>query len=255
MSDYRNIKLLLAFDGTNYAGWQKQKSDKTIQGVIEDRIHLMTGENICLHGSGRTDAGVHALGMVANFQTSSDIPCQGFLKGINSMLPVDIRLLHVTDAHPDFHARRSARAKTYQYNITTGPVQMPTERLYAVHVFEELDVKAMEQGLLVLVGTHDFSSFEAAGSRDPYMKTDRGAVRTLFVANCAINNSAGRLHFIFKGDGFLRHMVRNIVGTIIQVGKGKLAPQNVLEILATKDRSTAGPTAPPQGLFLQQVHY
>ena len=122
MNNHRNIKLLLAFDGTNYAGWQKQKSERTIQGVIEDNIQLMTGEKACLHGAGRTDAGVHALGMVANFQTSSDIPCQGFLKGINSMLPADIRLLDVAEADPDFHARRSARAKTYQYHITMGPV-------------------------------------------------------------------------------------------------------------------------------------
>ena len=255
MSDHRNIKLLLAFDGTNYAGWQKQKSDKTIQGIIEDRIHVMTGEQVCLHGSGRTDAGVHALGMVANFQTASNIPCQGFLKGINSMLPGDIRLLHVTDADPDFHARRSARAKTYQYNITTGPVQMPTERLYAVHVFEELDVNAMEQGLLGLAGTHDFSSFEAAGSRDPHVKTGRGAVRTLLEAGCKKDRTVDRLMFTFTGDGFLRHMVRNIVGTILAVGKGRITPDSVSEILASKDRGLAGPTAPPQGLFLKNVHY
>jgi tRNA pseudouridine38-40 synthase len=255
VNDLRNIKLLLAFDGTNYAGWQKQKSDKTIQGIIEERIHVMTVENVCLHGSGRTDAGVHALGMVANFQTSSDIPCQGFLKGINSMLPADIRLLHVIDADPDFHARRSARAKTYQYYITTGPVQIPTARLYAAHVFEDLDVHAMEQGLEVLAGTHDFSSFEAAGSRDPDIKTGRGAVRTLLEAKCDKDRTSDRLFFTFTGDGFLRHMVRNIVGTILEVGKGKIGPEQIPEILASKDRGTAGPTAPPQGLFLQRVHY
>jgi len=255
VSGHRNIKLMLAFDGTNYAGWQKQKSAKTIQGIIEDKIHVMTGEKVCLHGSGRTDAGVHALGMVANFQTSSDIPCEGFLKGINSMLPVDIRLLQVTDADPDFHARRSARAKTYQYSITTGAVQMPTKRLYAVHVYEELDVKAMEQGLLLLAGTHDFSSFEAAGSRDPNLKTGRGAVRTLLEAGCKKDRTADRLIFTFTGDGFLRHMVRNIVGTILAVGKGRITPESVLEILATKDRGAAGPTAPPQGLILKKVHY
>jgi tRNA pseudouridine38-40 synthase len=171
------------------------------------------------------------------------------------MLPVDIRLLQVTDAEPDFHARRSARAKTYQYNINTGPVQMPTERLYAAHVFGELDVNAMEQGLEVLVGTHDFSSFEAAGSRDPEIKTGRGAVRTLLEARCKKGRSADRLTFTFTGDGFLRHMVRNIVGTILEVGKGKIGPEQIPEILASKDRGLAGPTAPPQGLLLQKVHY
>ena len=233
MSDRRNIKLLLAFDGTNYAGWQKQKSEKTIQGIIEARIQVMTGEQVCLHGSGRTDAGVHALGMVANFQTASNIPCQGFLKGINSMLPLDIRVLQVSDADPDFHARRSARAKTYQYNITTGPVQMPTDRLYAVHVFAELDVKAMEQGLLELVGTHDFSSFEAAGSRDPKVETGRGAVRTLFEADCRKGPTIDSLIFTFTGDGFLRHMVRYMVGTILAGGKGRIPPVALFEILAS----------------------
>jgi tRNA pseudouridine38-40 synthase len=255
VNKFRNIKLLLAFDGTNYAGWQKQKSDKTIQGVIEDRIHVMTGDNICLHGAGRTDAGVHALGMVANFQTSSDIPCQGFLKGINSMLPADIRLLQVTDADPDFHARRSARGKTYQYNVTTGPVQIPTARLYAAHVSEDLDFPAMGRGLEVLTGTHDFSSFEAAGSRDREIKTGRGAVRTLLESRCKNDRPADRLIFIFTGDGFLRHMVRNIVGTILEVGKGKIDPELITKILASKDRGAAGPTAPPQGLFLQKIHY
>jgi len=256
VSDLRNIKLLLAFDGTNYAGWQKQKSVKTIQGVIEETIQVMTGADVCLHGAGRTDAGVHALWMVANFQTFSDIPCRGFLKGVNSMLPADIRLLHVVDAPADFHARRSAKGKTYLYYITTDPIPVPTERLYAVHVYEKLALQAMEKGLALLSGTHDFSSFEAAGSRETGGNTTgRGAVRTLFEVSCTMDQSTGRLQFTCKGDGFLRHMVRNIVGTILEVGKGKLAPADISEILAMKDRSAAGPTAPPQGLFLQKVHY
>ncbi|MDX1775981.1 MAG: tRNA pseudouridine(38-40) synthase TruA, partial [Desulfobulbales bacterium] len=130
MKARRNIKLLLAFDGTGYAGWQKQKSDTTVQGVLEDRLHIMTGADISLHGAGRTDAGVHALGMVANFATTTDIPCRGFVKGLNSMLPADIRILEATEVEAGFHARLSARAKTYWYKLTSGAVQLPTERLY-----------------------------------------------------------------------------------------------------------------------------
>jgi tRNA pseudouridine38-40 synthase len=255
VSNQRNIKLLLAYDGTHYAGWQKQKSEPSIQAAIETKIHVMTGEDVCLHGAGRTDAGVHALGMVANFYTSSGIPCKGFLKGLNSMLPDDIRLLQVTEAAPDFHARRSAKAKTYLYFISCGPVQVPTERLYAAYVYEKLDIQAMEKGLTALLGTHDFSSFEAAGSRDPEIKTGRGAVRTLFEVGIEVQQSGERLQFFCKGDGFLRHMVRNIVGTMLEVGKGKVAPTEIKKILTARDRAAAGPTAPPQGLFLKQVHY
>ena len=151
MSHKRNIKLLLAFDGTGYAGWQKQKSAKTIQGVIEEKLLIMTGEELSLQGAGRTDAGVHALGMVANFHTETNIPCQGFMKGLNSMLPNDIRVLEACEVEADFHARRSAKAKTYWYNFSNGLVQLPTERRYVAHVFEELDIEAYSQ-LLDYVG-------------------------------------------------------------------------------------------------------
>ena len=166
MSHKRNIKLLLAFDGAGYAGWQKQRSAKTVQGSIEDKLYVMTGEEQCVHGAGRTDAGVHAFGMVANFHTEANIPCQGFVRGLNSMLPSDIRVLGASEVEIDFHARRSARAKTYWYNFSNGPVQLPTERLYSAHVFEELDIGAMQNSLAYLKGTHDFSSFEGAGSRN-----------------------------------------------------------------------------------------
>lgn len=254
MSRQRNIKLLLAFDGTGYAGWQKQKSERTIQGVIEDGLRIMTGEHPRLHGAGRTDAGVHALGMVANFETGSDIPCQGLVKGLNSLLPGDIRILAAAGVTADFHARRSARAKTYWYNLTNGPVQMPTERLYWTHIFPELDFTAMKAGLAHLTGTHDFSSFEGSGSRDPE-SSGRGAVRTIIEAGID-KIGAGNYHrFVITGDGFLRHMVRNIVGTLLEVGQGRLMPSQVAAILAAGDRSTAGPTAPARGLFLKEVHY
>ena len=254
MSQKRNIKLLLAFDGTGYAGWQKQKSEKTIQGVIEEGLQVMTGEYYCLHGAGRTDAGVHALGMVANFETCTNIPCQGFAKGLNSLLPGDIRILAAAVVAADFHARRSARAKTYWYNLTNGPVQLPTERLYWTHIFPALDFAAMKAGLAHVTGTHDFSSFEGSGSRDPE-SIGRGAVRTIIKAGINKTGDGNYHRFVITGDGFLRHMVRNIVGTLLEIGQGKLMPSEVADILAAGDRSAAGPTAPARGLFLKEVHY
>jgi tRNA pseudouridine38-40 synthase len=254
VSHNRNIKLLLAFDGSGYAGWQKQKTAKTIQGVIEGKLHIMTGEELCLHGAGRTDAGVHAVGMVANFHTEANISCQGFVRGLNSMLPTDIRVLEACEVETDFHARRSAKAKTYWYNFSNGPVQLPTKRLYSGHVFEELDIVAMQNSLGYLQGTHDFSSFEGAGSRNLELP-GRGAVRTIIEASLETLGTGGKHRFIITGDGFLRHMVRNIVGTIFEVGKGKLAESDVVSILAEKDRSAAGPTAPACGLFLKEIFY
>lgn len=254
MSGKRNIKLLLAFDGTGYAGWQKQKSEKTIQGVLEDRLYIMTGRHTCLHGAGRTDAGVHALGMVANFETGTKIPCPGFVKGLNSLLPDDIRILQATEVAAAFHARRSAKTKTYWYNLTSGPVQLPTERLYRAHVFTELDFAAMKAALEHMIGTHDFSSFEGSGSRDPELD-GRGAVRTIVEARLTAVGAGNYNRFIITGDGFLRHMVRNIVGTMLEAGKGKVLPSEVAGILAARNRSAAGPTAPAHGLFLREVSY
>lgn len=254
MSHKRNIKLLLAFDGTRYAGWQKQKSMQTVQGVIEEKIQRMTGEELCLHGAGRTDAGVHALGMVANYHTEATIPCQGFIKGLNSMLPSDIRVLAASEVEANFHARMDAKAKTYWYNFSNSAIQLPTERLYTSHIFADLDLDAMNYGLAYLVGTHDFSSFEGAGSRDQKL-SGRGAVRTIIEASLETLGAGGHHRFIITGDGFLRHMVRNIVGTVLQVGKGRLARNDIAAILAAKDRSAAGPTAPAAGLFLKEIFY
>lgn len=254
MSQKRNIKLLLAFDGTAYSGWQKQMSQKTVQGTIEDRLHVMTGERSCVHGAGRTDAGVHALGMAANFITGTEIPCQAFIRGLNSMLPADIRVLQATEVDAGFHARRSARAKTYWYNLTNGPVQLPTERLYCAHVFAEIDFAAMQAGLAHVAGTHDFSSFEGSGSRDHEL-AGRGAVRTIFAASLMIMGAGNYHRFVITGDGFLRHMVRNIVGTMLEVGQGRSAPSDIAAILVARDRSAAGPTAPARGLILKEVLY
>jgi len=253
--DRRNIRLLLAYDGSGYAGWQRQKKCLTIQGVLEEAIATMTREEITLHGAGRTDAGVHAVGMVANFTTAADIPCPGFLKGLNSILPPDIRILKAEEAEPGFHARRSAQAKTYCYRICNSPVQLPTDRLYSAHLPVPLDMDAIRSCITRLLGSHDFSSFEAAGSRDPRTGTGRGAVRNILAAGIEQSAVPGSHEFLITGDGFLRHMVRNIIGTLLEVGRGKITARDFSAIISARDRNAAGPTAPAHGLFLKKVHY
>jgi tRNA pseudouridine38-40 synthase len=251
----RNIKLIIAFDGTNYSGWQRQKEPVTIQGVLEDKISLMANGPITLHGAGRTDAGVHALGMVANFNTDSSIPCVGFMKGLNSLLPADIRILRLEVAPDEFHARFSARGKSYLYQVITSPLILPTMRLYYTHFPGNFNYAAMNTAMSVLIGRHDFSSFEAVGSRDLSITGGRGAVRKIYSARILPTLSGEGFTLAIHGDGFLRHMVRNIVGTVVDVGIGKKTIDNFAEILYARERSIAGATAPACGLFLQEVFY
>ncbi len=250
----RNIRLLIAFDGTGYKGWQRQKHGKTVQGELEGRLSLLTGGEISLHGAGRTDAGVHAEGMVAHFRTASRISCPDLFHGLNSMLPGTVRILEASEAARDFHARFSARGKHYLYRLHTGPVQMPAERLYALHVPTPLDETALRACLARLTGTHDFASFENAGSRDKSLISGRGPVRTIFTAE--LHKTAGPGYvFSFIGDGFLRQMVRNLMGTLLEVGRKKRTVEDFQEILLSRDRTTAGPTAPAHGLTLKEVLY
>ena len=252
----RNIRLLIAYDGNNYSGWQRQKNDPTIQATIEDSLVVMTNGDVTLNGAGRTDAGVHAVGMVANFTTFSTIPCNGFISGLNSMLPKDIRVLNVDEAGSDFHSRYNATGKTYRYTIFTGTIQLPTERLYSAHYQGHFDNKAVSQALNYIKGTHDFTSFEASGSRDLSIKSGRGAVRTLFHADLSPHaHKNDTWTFSFTGDGFLRHMVRNLVGTLMEVGSNKISPVQFKDILHKLDRDNAGPTAPAHGLVLDKVYY
>jgi tRNA pseudouridine38-40 synthase len=250
----RNIKLLISYDGTDFSGWQRQRHDCTIQGEIENRLSLMTREKIDLHGAGRTDAGVHAEGMVAHFATSSAIPCPDFLRGLNSMLPGAIRIFGVNDVDQNFHARYSATGKRYQYKIFTGKIQPPQLRLYSLHVSCELHLVSVIRCLKLLEGTHDFASFENSGSRDKSICSGRGSVRTIFKAEL-IEEPPFQLIFQFTGDGFLRNMIRNLVGTLLDVGKEKLSVEEFLNILKAKDRTMAAATAPAHGLFLKEVLY
>jgi tRNA pseudouridine38-40 synthase len=254
----RVLLMLLAFDGTDFAGWQRQKEEPTIQGIIETQLARMTSHVVTLHGSGRTDAGVHALGMTASFETDAAIPCAGFCQGLNSLLPPAIRVLAVEEREPGFHARLSARGKCYLYRLSAGGIGRPTDRLYTYHLPRPLAVEAMRQCLALLVGEHDFAAFEAAGSRDPGYQGGRGAVRRIFRAGMTVGEGEGEplpLTIEVAGDGFLRHMVRNIVGTVLEAGRGRMSVADFAAVLAGGDRAAAGPTAPARGLFLKEVYY
>ena len=253
LSSSRNIRLLISYDGTDFSGWQRQRHDRTIQGEIERCLSLMTREEIHLHGAGRTDAGVHADGMVAHFATGSTLSCHGLLRGLNAMLPGAIRILDALQVGPEFHARFSAIGKRYQYFVYTGIILPPHRRLYSVHVTAQLNLSAIQNCLQLLEGVHDFSSFENSGSRDKNNRTGRGAVRTIYQADLIQQPST--LIFQFIGDGFLRNMVRNLMGTLLEVGRGKLSVAEFSAILQAKNRSMAGATAPAHGLFLKEVLY
>ena len=254
MAAERNIRLTIAFDGTGFNGWQRQKHDITIQGEIEDRLARMTNHDIMLHGAGRTDAGVHAEGMVANFFTTSGIACSAFVKGLNSMLPHAIRILAASEVSSDFHARFSASGKHYEYHIYTGAIMPPAKRLYNLHVPVPLDLASMHESVKCLPGTHDFSTFENAGSREKDKPSRKGAIRTITTARI---DESRPYHLVVTiiGEGFLRHMVRNIVGTLLEVGMGRRSIEEFKAALQAKDRSAGGATAPPHGLKLVRVLY
>jgi tRNA pseudouridine38-40 synthase len=253
---YRNIRLIIQYNGAEYHGWQRQISRISIQEVIQTAIKKMTGEEVCLIGSGRTDAGVHALAQVANFHTDSKIPLAGFLKGLNSLLPEDIAISAASEVAPDFHSIRNSICKIYCYHILASKTRSPfwNKRVWLLN--RDLDIHSMKMALTELMGTHDFSAFKASGSN---VKT---SIRTIYLCEIKpmvleIFTPPGGLHYIFTiaADGFLRYMVRNIVGLLVQIGLGKRSYEDMANVIASRDRSLAGPTAPPQGLYLKQVYY
>jgi tRNA pseudouridine38-40 synthase len=253
----RTIRLLIAYDGSGYHGWQRQRQGQpTIQEQLETRLTSLCEEPISLHGAGRTDAGVHALGMVAHFHAATAIPVKAFFKGLNSMLPKDIRILGAEEAPSDFHSRFSALAKTYRYDFFTGSVQMPASRLYRAHCPGHFAPERLLDAFGHLIGSHDFSSFERSGSRDRTATDGRGAIRTLIRASCVpVLGNADHWSIRVTGDGFLRQMVRILAGTLIEIGQGKRPADELVAILAARNRTAAGPTAPACGLFLEKVHY
>ena len=247
----RNLKLILAYDGSDFCGWQVQPDRCSIQGTLASAIGRITGEKVLPQGSGRTDAGVHALAQVATFQTESVIPQQNFVIALNDILPLSIRVLECADAPADFHARKSARAKTYRYRIFRGAICSPFAARYVWHYPYPLNFEAMQASAPQVEGEHDFTSFAAV---DPERgKEQESNVRTVFSSRWFAEGE--EIIYEIRGNGFLHHMVRNLVGTFLLAGKGTLKPEQISAILAAKNRSAAGATAPASGLYLVNVEY
>jgi tRNA pseudouridine38-40 synthase len=263
----RTLKMILAYDGTAYVGWQRQAEGVSIQGLLEEALARLEGAPVVIHGAGRTDAGVHALGQVASARVATMHDPAVIRRALNAMLPDDVRVLRVEEAPEHFHARYSAAGKRYEYRIWQGPVQPPFVRSWSWHLPHQLDIEAMGRAARALEGTHDFSAFQSAGSGVV------SAVRTVRRARVVRRDpppgvtgggddddggseAAGYLVAVqMEADGFLRHMVRAIVGTLVEVGEGRRTDASLLTLLESRDRGASGPTAPAHGLVLVRVVY
>jgi tRNA pseudouridine38-40 synthase len=246
------FKILLSYDGTGYVGWQRQENGVSIQALIEAALLALDGRAVTVTGAGRTDAGVHALGQVAAFTIARAIGADALVRALNAQLPPAIRVLDAEEAAPEFHPRFGARSKTYRYRLWHGDVMSPFERGYAWHVPGALDVAAMREAARLLEGRHDFASFQAAGSSVATTE------REIFASSIEVAVSAQHPALVVYevvGSGFLRHMVRSIVGSLVEVGRGRRPASWIGEAIAARERSAAGPTAPPHGLFLVGVRY
>jgi tRNA pseudouridine38-40 synthase len=251
----RNLKIVLAYDGSEFSGWQVQPDAATIQGALASAIGRVTGEKVLPQGSGRTDAGVHALAQVASFATESPIPAQNLLKALNDILPPSVRVLEATEAPFEFHARKSAHAKTYRYRIFRGPICAPFLARYVWHYPYPLDEAAMRQAAGFVIGEHDFTSFAAVDPERGREDETISNVRRVFASTWERGREEEELVYTVRGSGFLHHMVRNLVGTFVLAGKNTLKPEDITEILAARNRSAAGATAPASGLYLVSVEY
>jgi tRNA pseudouridine38-40 synthase len=243
----RTLKLTIAYDGTRFVGWQRQAEGESIQGLLEDALARFEGAPVTVHGAGRTDAGVHALGQTASVQLTCHHDVRTLTRALNAHLPEAIRVLSVEEAALDFHARFNARVKTYRYRIRNTPIADPFDRAFVWHIPERLDVGAMRRAAAAVVGTHDFAAFQSVGGESP------GTVRT--VTRSEVSDGEGLLTYEIAGNGFLRHMVRALIGTLVEVGRGWRSPEEMTALLHGGTRAAAGPTAPPQGLFLVAVDY
>ena len=244
----RTLKLTLAYDGTDYAGWQRQINAITIQQVVEESFaHFTDGEPPTVSGAGRTDAGVHALGQVASVNVEFDHSASAVMRALNVRLPGAIRVIGAIDAPTGFHARFHAKGKVYRYRISRSPVASPFDRMYSWHVPWALDLDAMRAAASELAGRHDFASFQASGTT--ITATTRNLERLELI------ESGTELHLIAEGEGFLRHMVRIMTGTLVEIGSGQRAAGSMPAVLAARSRDAAGKTAPPSGLTLVAVRY
>lgn len=254
-SSFSKYKLLIAYDGTRFSGWQIQHNSVSIQSLIEDALKIAlrqktNGQETSVVASGRTDAGVHAKGQVAHFEAPSTIDLPLLFRSLNGILPSDIRILHLEKADPDFHARYSATSKEYHYHVHLDWALDPFKRHYAYHHPHPLDLKLLKEATRFFLGTHDFTSFANEASKGSAAKNP---VRT--ITRLDLIPEPGGFRLEFEGNGFLYKMVRNITGTLLDVGRKKLLPTSIPTLLTTKDRKQMSSAAPPQGLFLIKVNY
>ena len=243
----RNIKLTIEYDGKDFNGWQKQPNKLNIQGEIENAIFLITGENVDLTASGRTDAGVHALGQVANFKMDSNFPIEKIAIALNSKLKHSIRIKEAEEVEESFHSRYHCKKKTYRYVINNSEHGSAIYRGLEYHVPQKLDIDKMQEAIKYFIGEHDFSAFKASGT------SSKSSVRTIYDA--IIKKDGERIYIELTGNGFLYNMVRIITGTLLEVGMGKKEPCDIEKIIESKKRENAGKTVPAQGLFLVNVDY
>ena len=248
----RIFKLTLSYDGTEFSGFQRQANARSVQAELEAALLPIEGRSVTVAGAGRTDAGVHALGQVASFKLTNPISADDLVQAMNTRLPPDVRVLKAEEAAAGFHARFSARLKVYRYRVSNTRVMSPFQRRYAWHISRNLDLEAMTAASHQLLGQHDFSCFQAKS------ESRRGSTRTITRSEWTAEPApdGGRLLiYEIAGTGFLKYMVRNVIGTLIEVGDGRRSPASIRDLLASRDRAAAGPTAPPSGLYLVRVDY
>jgi tRNA pseudouridine38-40 synthase len=249
----RNLKLTVSYDGSEFAGWQVQPDAATVQGALASAIGRITGEKVLPQGSGRTDAGVHALAQVVTFSTESPVPTGNFVKALNDVLPASVRVLEASEVAADFHARKSARAKIYRYRIYREAICPPFLARYVWHYPFPLDEAAIARAARFVEGEHDFTSFAAVDPERGREEPPLSNIRTIFSSQ--FSREGHELAYTVRGSGFLHHMVRNLVGTFILVGKGTWQPEDIVQIIEARNRSAAGATAPAGGLYLVSVEY
>ena len=243
-------KAIIAYDGTNFNGFQKQPNGRTVQEEVEKTLQKMAnGKEITVFGSGRTDAGVHAIGQVIHFDYPEERPLERMRFALDTQSPEDIAVRQVEIVSEEFHARYLVKEKTYQFRVDIGKPRSPFRRHYASYFPYPLDLEKIQQALLDLLGTHDFTSFCASGS------SIEDKVRTIYEAKMEVNETKDELLFTFRGNGFLYKMIRILVGTLLKIGNGRLPEDSIPAIIAKKDRNAAGPTAHPEGLYLYEVKY